>query len=155
MVRHTVQVLPFPKAQVPNAWTIYHFVDHRNKNEIVEWLDRESVGSGQRAKFQNLMDLVHKGGPENVPGFIQGPVAKDIYKAKIKGNKGQVQLRPRVCHGPLGQFEFTFLCGAIEKGNKDRPTDCNKIAQSYRTVVIHDPTRRRTERIDGSSAPQF
>jgi hypothetical protein len=145
--------LPFKRAQGANAWTVYHFLDHRNQNEIVAWLDRERVGSGQRAKFQNLIDLVVKGGPENVPGFIQGPVAKDIYKAKIKGNKGEVQLRPRLCHGPLGEFEFTFLCGAIEKDNRDRPENCNETAQTYRTVVINDPNRRRAERIDGSSAP--
>ena len=155
MVRHTVQVLPFPRAQGPNAWTIFYFLDHRNQNEIVEWLNREKVGSVQRGRFQNLVDLVHRGGPENVPGFIQGPLVKDIYKAKIKGNKGQVQLRPRLCHGPLGKFEFTFLCGAIEKDGTDRPENCNKLAQMYRTVVINDSNRRRTDRVDGSAAPQF
>jgi hypothetical protein len=151
MVKHTVQVLPFPRASGPNKWRVFHFVNHRNGNEIVEWLDREKVSGAQRGKFQMLLDLVQMGGPESVPQFIQGPVAKDIYKAKIKGNKGNVQLRPRVCHGPIGQFEFTFLCGAIEKNNKDIPSNCNKLAQDFRTVVINDPNRRRIERVDNST----
>lgn len=156
MVRHTVQAPPFPKAPVPNAWSVFHFIDHRNNNEIIEWLDRERVSLSQRARFQNFIDLVHKGGPENVPGFISsGPVAKDIYKAKVKGNKGQVQLRPRLCHGPHGKFELTFLCGAIERGGRDHPTNCNVTAHENRTVVKNDQTRRRAERIDGSPSPQF
>jgi hypothetical protein len=88
------------------------------------------------------------GGPDLNPGLIEGPVAKDIYKMKIKGHKGHVQLRPMVCYGPFTSNEVTMLVGAIEKDFKLRPENCKVLAHENRQIVIADRGRRRRERID-------
>ncbi len=147
MVKHTVVIPPFPKAPGGTVWYVYHFLSARGENVIKEWLKSERVSAAQRGNFQSKINSLERGGPDLVPGFIHGPVAKDIYKAKIKGNKGQVQLRPRLCLGPIGTFEFTFLVGAIEKGGRDIPDHCNTTAQSNRITVIADAGRRKREPI--------
>ena len=147
MVRHTV--VPIFMSAPPGAqWLVYHFLSQRGVNVIREWLDKEKVSSQQRGRFQSLINSLERGGPDLVPGFIHGPVAKDIYKAKVRGNKGQVQLRPRLCRGPIQKYEFTFLIGAIEKGGKDIPNHCNATAQENRRILIGDPTRRTHEPIN-------
>lgn len=133
----------------------FHYKDHRGDNAIRGWLTKEKVEVRQIAKFQVFIDSLKSGGPDMVPGFISGPVAKDIYKAKVKGNKGMVQLRPRLCYGPVNEFEFTFLVGAIEKGGKDMPTTCNVTAQENRIIIIADKTRRTDERLDGKPSPKL
>ena len=84
-----------------------------------------------------------------MPGLIStGPVAKDIYKMKIKGRKGHVQLRPMICRGPFGVAESTLLHGAIEKDGKLYPRDAASRAQDNRTTLRAQPTRRRHEPIN-------
>ncbi len=100
------------------------------------------------AVFQAKIDAYERGGPDLNPGLIEGPVAKNIYKMKIKGNRGHVQLRPMVCYGPFLQSEVTMLVGAIEKDFKLRPENCKTQAQENREIVIADRGRRRRERID-------
>jgi hypothetical protein len=142
---HNANVIMLPK------WRVYCFLSARGSNVIREWLDEEKISSAQRGDFQLKIQLLEGGGPESVPGFItETPVAKDIYKAKIKGNKGAVQLRPMLCKGPaLMDREFTFLCGAIEKDRELIPKDWKKRAQVNREIVIADPKRRRHEGIIG------
>jgi len=147
MVGRNKAGLPFPAALEGVSWRVYHFLSARRVNVIREWLDAERVPSELRGKFQLQIDILEQSGPKLVPGFISdGPVAKDIYKAKIKG---KMQLRPRLCHGPMGQFEFTFLFGAIERDKKDIPPHCNVSAQENRKILIADQTRRKRERITG------
>lgn len=144
MVRHTNVVPPFPDAPDGVKWQVFHFLTGRGENIIREWLDKEKVPPGLRGALQNKINALEFGGPRMVPGFIRGPVAKEIYKATIYG---QVQLRPRLCHGPYGSYEFTFLFGAIEKNNKDTPDHCNASAQENRIVLKADKARRKRERI--------
>lgn len=129
-------------------WPIYSFVTHRGENIIREWLKEEKVPRTQVAIFQAKIDAYERGGPDLSPGLIEGPVAKNIFKMKIKGHKGHVQLRPMVCYGPFTQTEVTMLVGAIEKGFKLRPENCKSQAQENRDIVIADRRRRRRERID-------
>lgn len=119
----------------------------RGANVIREWLDDEKVSIAQRADFQTRIRLLENGGPQASPGFItETPVAKDIYKAKIKGNKGWVQLRPMLCRGPVVmQWEFTFLLGAIEKDGALRPKEWKSLAQNNLKILLADPKRRRHE----------
>lgn len=130
-------------------WPIYSFVDHRGDNVIRQWLKKERVEKTQIAIFQSKIDLYERGGPDLSPGFIEGPIAKDIYKMKIKGHKGHVQLRPMVCYGPFLPTEVTMLIGAIEKDFKLRPENCRSQAQENRQILMDDRMRRRHERIDG------
>ena len=130
-------------------WPIYSFITQRGENIIREWLRRERVEKTQIAIFQAKIDLYERGGPDLSPGFIEGPVAKNIYKMKIKGHKGHMQLRPMVCYGPFLDTEVTMLTGAIEKDFKLRPKNCKIEAQENRKIVIGDRSRRRHERING------
>ena len=100
------------------------------------------------AIFQAKIDLFERGGPDLTPGLIAGPVAKNIYKMKIKGHKGHVQLRPMLCYGPVSETEITLLVGAIEKGFKLIPETCKVTAQENRGILIADKRRRRRERVD-------
>jgi hypothetical protein len=130
-------------------WTIYCFTTHRDRNIIREWLEKERVPKTQIAIFQAKIDSFERGGPDLNPGLVSdGPVAKNIYKMKIKGHKGHVQLRPMVCYGPFGASEVTLLFGAIEKDFKLKPENCKEQAQQNREILIADRSRRRRERID-------
>src|SRR5208337_5261843 len=120
---NNARVIFFPR------WPIYCFLSQRGENVIRRWLRDEKVERRQIANFQAKIDSYERGGPEVNPGLIVGPVAKDIYKMRIKGNKGHVQLRPMVCHGPFGDSEVTLLLGAIEKDSKLRPENCKIKAQ--------------------------
>ena len=114
---------------------------------INEWLRRERIGKGQLALFQQKIDTLEKDGPELCPGLIHGPVDKDIYKMKVKGNKGMVQLRPMLCKGPFGEFEYTLLVGAVEKDSKLVPPDAVRRAIENRQILLENPKRRSHERI--------
>jgi len=142
---YNTRVIVLPK------WRVFCFLSARKYNVIREWLDDHEVSAAQRAKFQLLLDLLESGGPTSVPGFIsETPVARDIYKAKIKGNKGWIQLRPMLCKGPLAMDrEFTFLFGAVEKDRELIPRDCKQRARDNRAIVIADSTRRRHEGVIG------
>jgi len=102
----------------------------------------------QIAAFQDKIDTLEQSGPEMVPGFIsETPVARDIYKMKIKGNKGMKQLRPMCCRGPFGPNEYTILIGAVERDGKLVPDDVKKRAQEHLEMLKMDPTRRCSERL--------
>ena len=78
-----------------------------------------------------------------------------IYKMKIKGNKGWVQLRPLLCYGPFEQDKstITLLLGAIEKDGVLSPEDYLERADRSREVLLNDPTRRRVLRIPRRITP--
>lgn len=130
-------------------WTVYVYLKgERRDNVIREWLEEEKVSVKQIAAFQDKIDTLEQAGPEMVPGFItETPVAKDIYKMKIKGNKGMKQLRPMCCRGPFGDNEYTILAGAIEKDGKLVPSDVKERAQENRRLLLEDPTRRTHDRL--------
>jgi len=129
-------------------WQVFCFITHRGENIIREWLRKEKVPRTQVAVFQSKLDTFERGGPDLSPGLISsGPVAKDIYKMKIKGHKGHVQLRPMLCYGPFGDAEITLLAGAIEKGFKLIPSTCFSEAQENRTILVANPSRRRNESV--------
>jgi hypothetical protein len=130
------------------TWPVYCFITHRNLNLIREWLEAERVTKTQIALFQAKIDTFERGGPDLNPGLIStGPVAKNIFKMKIKGRKGHVQLRPMVCYGPFEERAVTLLFGAIEKDSRLRPDNCKEQAQANRDILIADPKRRRRERL--------
>jgi hypothetical protein len=132
---------------LPLPWRIYCFLSERGSNLIREWLDGEKVTSSQRAAFQSKIDLFERSGPDLTPGFITStPIAADIYKMKIRG---QVQLRPMACRGPIDMDrEYTILLGWIERNNDRVPNEIKVKAQQNRAIVVSDPSRRRRERIN-------
>jgi hypothetical protein len=129
-----------------SQWQVFCFVTHRGENIIREWLRKEKIPRTQVAVFQEKLDTFERGGPDLCTGLISsGPVAKDIYKMKIKGRKGHVQLRPMLCKGPFGDAEITLLVGAIEKGFRLIPATCMTDAQENRRILLADRARRRHE----------
>jgi len=132
-----------------NKWKVYFYLEGLRRNNVIrDWLEEERVPVAQIAAFQDKIDTLEERGPEMVPGFISDtPVAKDIYKMKIKGNKGMKQLRPMCCRGPFGPREYTILCGAVEKDNRLIPVDAKKRAQDNLKVLRADATRRVHERL--------
>ena len=132
-----------------NEWKVHFYLAGKRRDNIIKaWLADESISVAQIASFQDKIDTLEKSGPEMVPGFIsETPVAKDIYKMKIKGNKGLKQLRPMCCRGPFGPKEYTILVGAIEKDGKLIPEDVKKRAQENLAALKLDPTRRIRERL--------
>jgi hypothetical protein len=132
-------------------WSVYEFLDGRGRSTIRGWLEAEKVQKGQVATFRAKIDAFKRGGPEMNPGLIHGPIKKKklkitgIYKMKIKGSKGWVQLRPMLCFGPFSDDKntITLLVGAVEKGSELEPADYLERAAENRTVLLNDRTRRR------------
>ena len=138
-------------SQPEGGWVVYHFITRRGESVIIRWLRKERVSARQRGTMQDKINALESGGEEMVPGLIVGPVAPDIYKMKIKGNRGDVQLRPHLCRGPFSEREFTLLAGAVEKDRVLRPRDVAKRSQENRTILLENPERRRHERIERES----
>jgi hypothetical protein len=134
-------------------WTVYFFLEGlRRDNAIRKWLGEERISTVQIAAFQDKIDTLEESGPEMVPGFISGtPVAKDIYKMKVKGNKGMKQLRPMCCRGPFASNEYTILAGAVEKDGKLIPKDIKQRAADNLRELKADPSRRVSERLTAKS----
>jgi hypothetical protein len=140
--RHNANVI-----LLPLPWRIYCFLSERGANLIREWLDEERISSSQRATFQAKIDIFERAGPDMSPGFITTtPIAADIYKMKVKG---QVQLRPMACKGPVDlDREYTILLGWIERDNRRVPNEVKAKAQQNRVILLSNPNRRRHERIN-------
>lgn len=134
---------------IMGQWKVYlYLAGLRRDNAIKVWLKDEAVSVAQTAAFQDKIDTLEKSGPDMVPGFIsETPVAANIYKMKIKGNKGMKQLRPMCCRGPFGPNEYTILMGAVEKDRKLIPADAKERAQDNRKELIADRSRRVRERL--------
>jgi len=130
-------------------WRVYCYLGGMRRDNVVrEWLAAESVSVAQIAAFQEKIDALEMSGPTMVPGFIsETPVAKDIYKMKIKGNKGRKQLRPMCCRGPFGPKEYTILAGAVERDGKLVPENVKDTARLNLNELRADPTRRVHERL--------
>ena len=134
-------------------WKVYCYLGgQRRENVVKAWLKAERISVAQVAAFQEKIDTLERSGPEMVPGFITDkPVAKDVHKMKVKGNKGLKQLRPMCCRGPFSPKEYTILAGAIEKDGKLIPEGVKATAQRNRESLLADPTRRVHERLADKS----
>ncbi len=68
-----------------------------------------------------------------------------LYKIKVKGN---VQLRPRLCFGPLAEMEVVTLLQRVEKkGGQESPPGEESATRSLNKIreIIASPQLRRTE----------
>jgi hypothetical protein len=129
------------------AWIIWFRQNSQGRNVIKEWLKEERVPLEQIVKFQAKLDDFVRLGPELMAGFISDtPVAPNVYKMKIRGNKGAVQLRPMCSRGPASN-EYTILLGTIEKDRKLHPKDWKNRAKSVLKELQEFPKRRTNERL--------
>lgn len=75
------------------------------------------------------------------PEMLTGTSVAGIKKLRVKGN---VQLRPLLCNGPINvEKEYTLLMGAKEIGSKWVPKSAPTLANTKKQAVINDPNDRR------------
>ena len=121
-------------------WFIYDYVDSRGESVIQTWASAIGLSARMRGKFDLKVDLLAKNGPSLPPQLLAGTKVGHIKKLKIKGD---VQLRPHLCIGPINsEKEYTFLVGAVERNWKLIPEDVLVQAQTCRTNIIASPSRR-------------
>lgn len=121
-------------------WDIYDHVDRDGSNTIAAWT--RGLESVQRKLLRSKLDMLAQAGPD-LPAQLLANLGGHIYKLKVKGN---VQLRPMLCKGPVeNETEFTILLGAVEVGGRLQPADAAEIAAEIRNQIIADPNNRRCE----------
>ena len=124
---------------IPMLFAIYDYVNAQGKNEFKEWT--EELQKAQRARLNEKLDKLEKHGDELFPNILTGTGTAGILKLRVKGN---VQLRPLLCKGPVDvSSEYTLLMGAKEIGEKWAPKDAPNRANDKKGEVVADPDRRR------------
>jgi hypothetical protein len=127
-------------------WAIYDHVGRDGVNAIAEWT--RGLQAVQRKLLRAKLDMLSQAGPDLPTQLLAGTGIAHIYKLRVKGN---VQLRPMLCRGPVeNDAEFTVLCGAIEVGDALQPANAAERAATIREEILADPNNRRCdhERID-------
>lgn len=127
-------------------FNIYDYVNPQGENEFKIWTEEQQ--KAQRAKLNQKIDMLEQHGDELPPNLLTDSGTPGIKKLRIKGN---VQLRPLLCKGPVDvHSEYTLLMGAMEKGDKWVPKAAPDIANDRKQAVIADPNNRRKkhERVD-------
>jgi hypothetical protein len=127
-------------------WELYDHLDGNRENAIAQWTRR--LEKTQRTRLRSKLDMLAQAGPDLSPQLLSHTGIQHIYKLRVKGN---VQLRPMLCKGPIeNDVEFTLLLGAIEVGMVLQPANAVAIAAGIRNEIIADPNNRRCEheRID-------
>ena len=120
-------------------FTIYDYVNAQGKNEFKKWTEKQQ--KTQRAKLNEKLDKLEKNGDSLFPNMLTGTETPGILKLRIKGN---VQLRPLLCKGPVDiDSEYTLLMGAKEIGGKWSPKAAPSTANDKKLAVVADPDSRR------------
>lgn len=123
------------------TYLIYDYVNHEGQNEFKQWL--EDLEKPQRAKLNEKIDKLELYGDGLHPEMLTGTAVAGIKKLRVKGN---VQLRPLLCNGPINvKIEYTMLMGAKEIGSKWVPKNAPTIANTKKQTVINDPANRRVK----------
>lgn len=108
-------------------------------NEFKSWT--QSLQPTQRAKLDAKLDMLKMLGSDLFPEVLTGTDVPGILKLRIKGN---VQLRPMLCKGPIDvNREFSLLVGAVEVGGKLKPKNAADLAADRKEEIRSDPDNRR------------
>ncbi len=126
------------------TYELYDYVNSKGVNEFKAWT--QFIQKNDRAKLNAKLDMLKKLGPDLFPQVLTGTPTPGIQKLRVKGN---VQLRPMLCAGPISvDKEYTLLLGAKEVQSKFVPKDADQIANANKSDILNDPNRRvRHERI--------
>lgn len=120
-------------------YLLFDYVNHQGVNEFKEWTG--SLEKPQLAKLNEKIDKLEIYGDSLYPEMLTGTPVAGISKLRIKGN---VQLRPLLCKGPVDvDKEYTLLKGAKEVGSKWVPKNAPNTANTRKQSVIADPEHRR------------
>src|SRR6202171_999033 len=109
------------------AWLLYDYVDESGRNVFKDWT--VCLETKELAKLNRKLEMLEKE-PELPPGLLVGPLKgfPHLYLLKIKGD---VQVRPFLCKGPVNKKrEFTLLLGAFEKDWKYIPSNAWRLAEA-------------------------
>lgn len=126
---------------------IYEWIDERGRGVVTHW---PKLQWAQRGRLESKLDMLVRAEVDPVtrkanlpadllvgPGYDGEPF---IYKLKARGN---VQLRPMLCLGPLANEEWTLLYPSIEKDDVLIPENAAALAEARRKEIIADKNRRR------------
>jgi hypothetical protein len=120
-------------------YTLYDHIDEDGANEFLAW--SQSLEKAQRGALNSKLDMLQRHGPELMPSILSDCGKAGLKKLRVKGN---VQLRPLLCFGPVSRdAEFTLLFGAKEVQSKWVPSDALDQADKRKSAVSKDPTNRR------------
>lgn len=120
-------------------YSIFDYVNHQGQNEFKDWTT--GLEKPQRIKLNEKLDKLMLYGDALHPEMLTGTSVAGIKKLRVKGN---VQLRPLLCNGPINvEKEYTLLMGAKEIGSKWVPKSAPTLANTKKQAVINDPNDRR------------
>jgi hypothetical protein len=128
-------IKPIP---IDKKFILFDYIDDDGNNEIKAWtLQLQKV---QRAKLNAKLDMLQQLGPDLFPQVLTDTPTPGIQKIRIKGN---VQLRPMLCKGPINnETEFTLLIGAMERDSCFVPAKADQKAKDRKEIILKNPKRR-------------
>lgn len=120
------------------TFTLFDYNDENGYNDFKEWTIM--LQKVERAKLNAKLDMLEKLGSDLFPQVLTGTDTAGILKLRIKGN---VQLRPMLCKGPINSDkEFTLLIGAKERDSCLIPKNADKEADNRKKIITENPNRR-------------
>lgn len=123
------------------SFEIFDYRSPAGENEFKVWT--QLLQPVQRGKLNAKLDMLGMLGAGLFPEVLTGTDTPGILKLRIKGN---VQLRPMLCKGPIDvDKEFSLLVGAIEVGGKLKPKNADVIADGRKEEIRRDPDNRRVK----------
>ncbi|MFZ4504467.1 MAG: hypothetical protein ACOYM1_11005 [Methylovulum sp.] len=119
-------------------FALFDYADKNGNNDIKAWT--LGLQKTQRAKINAKLDMLAKLGPGLIPHVLTDTPTAGIQKLRVKGN---VQLRPMLCKGPINnENEFTLLIGATERDSRFAPDKADEKANDRKNIIIENPNRR-------------
>ena len=123
------------------TFKLFDYFNPAGDNEFKTWT--QALQPVQRGKLNAKLDMLKMLGDGLFPEILTGTDTPGILKLRIKGN---VQLRPMLCKGPIDvDEEFSLLVGAIEVGRKLKPRNADVIANGRKKEIRSDPDNRRVK----------
>lgn len=124
--------------QTTQKFTLFDYRDENGSNSFKKWT--EMLQKSERAKLNAKLDMLSKMGANLFPQVLTGTDTSGILKLRIKGN---VQLRPMLCKGPINnESEFTLLIGAKERDSRLIPVKVDEEASNRKKIIIKNSDRR-------------
>lgn len=122
-------------------FTLFDYCEPDGTNDFKHWTKR--LQPTQRGKLRAKLDMLFQHGDGLFPELLTGTDTPGILKLRVKGN---VQLRPMLCKGPVSiDAEYTLLMGAKEIGGVLDPANADATADQRKSAVIAAPDTRRTK----------
>jgi hypothetical protein len=134
-----------PPNPTETKFALFDYIDEHGNNDIKTWT--QGLQKVQRAKLNAKLDMLEKVGVELFPQVLTDTPTAGIQKLRIKGN---VQLRPMLCKGPIdNEKEFTLLIGAVERDSCLIPNKADEKADERKSIIKNNPNRRcKHERVN-------